>query len=93
MLAGSATVMSRSVAARVTPWAIEFFQRHVNDDVDETVPAQVFLDAVPERVAAKMVAVVKVLLAKHKYPPDKQASAVENVVKQAELFADFWVGA
>lgn len=51
------------MASRSTPWAIEFFQRHVNDDADEAVPAQQFLDAVPERVAAKMVAVVQAVAA------------------------------
>ncbi len=51
------------MASRAAPWAIEFFQRHANDDVNETVPAQVFLDAVPDRVAAKMVAVVQAVAA------------------------------
>lgn len=51
------------MASRSAPWAVEFFQRHVNDDVDETAPAQVFLDAVPDRVAAKMVAVVQAVAA------------------------------
>jgi type I restriction enzyme R subunit len=37
-----------------------------------------------------MVAMVKVLLAKHKYPPDKQADATEKVIAQAELLADTW---
>ena len=51
------------MAARQGPWAIEFFQRHLDDDAGETVPAQVFLDAVPDRVAAKMVAVVQAVAA------------------------------
>lgn len=42
-----------------TPWGIEFFQRHVNDDPEQTVPAQAFLDGVPDRAAAKIVAVVQ----------------------------------
>jgi hypothetical protein len=54
---------SRFVASRVVPWAVEFFQRHANDDANETVPAQGFLDAVPERFAAKMVAVVQAVAA------------------------------
>ena len=29
-------------------------------------------------------------LAKHKYPPDKQAEATEKVIAQAELLADTW---
>lgn len=39
---------------------------------------------------ARMIAMVKVLLAIHKYPPDKQAEATEKVIAQAELLADNW---
>ena len=39
---------------------------------------------------AKMVAMVKVLLAKYKYPPDKQPRATEMLITQAELLADTW---
>lgn len=39
---------------------------------------------------AKMIAMVKVLLAKYKYPPDKQPAATEKLMTQAELLADTW---
>ena len=39
---------------------------------------------------AKMLAMVKVLLAKHRYPPDKAPGATEKVIAQAELLADSW---
>ena len=39
---------------------------------------------------ARMLAMVKVLLAKHKYPPDAQPGATEKVIAQAELLADTW---
>jgi type I restriction enzyme R subunit len=39
---------------------------------------------------ARMRLLVKVLLTKYKYPPDKQPEAVEKVIEQAELFADMW---
>ncbi|HET6632755.1 MAG TPA: type I restriction endonuclease subunit R [Rhodanobacteraceae bacterium] len=39
---------------------------------------------------ARMIAMVKVLLAKYKYPPDKQPEATEKVIAQAELLADTW---
>lgn len=39
---------------------------------------------------AKMMVMVKVLLARHKYPPDKQAEAIEKLMAQAELLADTW---
>jgi type I restriction enzyme R subunit len=37
-----------------------------------------------------MLAMVKVLLAKYKYPPDKAPAATERVITQAELLADTW---
>ena len=37
-----------------------------------------------------MIAIIKVLLARHKYPPDKQPEAIEKVIAQAELLADAW---
>ena len=39
---------------------------------------------------ARMLAMVKVLLAKHRYPPDAQPGATEKVLAQAELLADVW---
>lgn len=42
---------------------------------------------------AKMVAMVKVLLAKYRYPPDRQPQATEKVIAQAELLADVWAEA
>jgi len=39
---------------------------------------------------ARMMVMIKVLLAKHRYPPDKQAEATEKVIAQAELLADTW---
>jgi type I restriction enzyme, R subunit len=39
---------------------------------------------------AKMMAMVKVLLAKYRYPPDKQLEATEKLMAQAELLADTW---
>lgn len=43
-----------------------------------------------ENVKAKLRVLVKRILAKYGYPPDKQAIATETVLKQAELFADDW---
>lgn len=39
---------------------------------------------------ARMRLLVKVLLTKYKYPPDRQLEAVEKVIEQAELYADLW---
>jgi type I restriction enzyme R subunit len=43
-----------------------------------------------EPARARMRLLVKVLLTKYKYPPDKQPDAVEKVIEQAELYADLW---
>lgn len=43
-----------------------------------------------EAARARMRMMVKVLLTKYRYPPDKQPEAVTKVIEQAELFADEW---
>lgn len=44
-----------------------------------------------ESARAKLMVLVKRTLTKYGYPPDKQAKAVETVLKQAELLADSFV--
>ena len=39
---------------------------------------------------AKMMVMVKVLLKKHRYPPDNEIEATEKILTQAELLADEW---
>lgn len=39
---------------------------------------------------AKMMAMVKVLLKTHRYPPDKESAAIERIIEQAELLAEQW---
>jgi len=41
-------------------------------------------------VFAKLKVIVKRILRKYGYPPDKQASATETILKQAELLANTW---
>lgn len=45
---------------------------------------------VKESVRSKLKVIVKRILRKYGYPPDKQASATETILKQAELLADSW---
>ncbi len=45
---------------------------------------------IKESVRARMRVIVKSLLRKYGYPPDKQATATENILKQAENYADIW---
>jgi type I restriction enzyme R subunit len=61
-------------------------------DLVETVRKNATIDwAVKESVRSKMKVMVKRILRKYGYPPDKQASATELVLEQAELLADSWV--
>ncbi len=39
---------------------------------------------------AKMMAMIKVLLKRHRYPPDNEAEATQKIIDQAELLADKW---
>jgi type I restriction enzyme R subunit len=39
---------------------------------------------------AKMMAMIKVLLKRHRYPPDNEKEATEKIITQAELLADNW---
>lgn len=47
---------------------------------------------VKETVRAKLRVLVRRILRKYDYPPDKQAKATETVLKQAELLCADWVG-
>ncbi len=49
--------------ARPAPWRIHFFQRHIDDDPEQAVPAQAFLDTCPDKVSAMMVAVLQAVAA------------------------------
>lgn len=41
----------------------------------------------------KLRVIVKRILRKHGYPPDKQEAATNTVLQQAELLSDLWVQA
>ena len=43
-----------------------------------------------ESVRARLRAMIKRLLQEYGYPPDKQQQATDNILQQAELFADEW---
>jgi len=46
--------------------------------------------AMKESARAKLMVIVKRTLKKYGYPPDKQQKAVDTVLKQAEVLADYW---
>ena len=41
---------------------------------------------------AKIRAQIKLILKRHKYPPDLEVRVVELVLKQAEALSEAWVG-
>lgn len=56
-----------------------------------TVRANVTIDwTVRENVRARLRVIVKRILSKHGYPPDKQEKATETVLQQAEIFSNHW---
>jgi type I restriction enzyme R subunit len=66
--------------------------RDIARDIVETVRGNVSIDwTVKESVRAKLRAMVKRVLRKHGYPPDKQEKATQTVLEQAELIAKDWV--
>ncbi len=57
----------------------------------ETVRRNTTIDwTVKETVRAKLRVMVKRILRKHGYPPDKQETATKTVLEQAELLSEGW---
>ncbi len=65
--------------------------RIIAQELVETVRRNVTIDwTVKETVRAKLRVLVRRILRKYGYPPDKQAKATETVLKQAELLCADW---
>jgi type I restriction enzyme R subunit len=57
----------------------------------DTIRRNVTIDwTVKENVRAKLRTMVKKILRKHGYPPDKQEKATQTVLAQAELLCRDW---
>ncbi|MBE0608024.1 MAG: type I restriction endonuclease subunit R [Dehalococcoidia bacterium] len=68
--------------------------REIARELVATVRANVTIDwTVRENVRAQLRVLVKRILRKHGYPPDKQERATQLVLEQAEGFADEWAAA
>jgi len=66
--------------------------RTIARELVESVRYNVTIDwAVKESVRAKLRVIVKRILRKYGYPPDKQEAATNTVLKQAELLSESWV--
>ncbi len=68
--------------------------RDIARELVRSVKANVTIDwTVRENVRAQMRVLVKRILRRYKYPPDKQEKATQTVLQQAELLAEEWVNA
>ncbi len=65
--------------------------REIARELAEKVRKNATIDwTVKESVRARLMVIVRRILNKYGYPPDKQKIAIEHVMKQAENLADFW---
>ncbi len=66
--------------------------RLIAREIAEKVKANATIDwTIRESARAKLMVLVKRTLNKYGYPPDKQQKAIDTVLKQAELLADYFV--
>jgi len=65
--------------------------RQITQELVHTVRAKVTIDwTLRENVRAQLRVLVKRILRKHGYPPDKQEKATEKVLEQAEVLSAEW---
>ena len=66
--------------------------RNIARELVETVRKNVTIDwAMRENVRAQLRVLVRRILRKHGYPPDKQEKAMHTVLEQAEVLSEGWV--
>ncbi|MDP2765885.1 MAG: DUF3387 domain-containing protein, partial [Candidatus Methanoperedens sp.] len=68
--------------------------RKIAQELAQTIRNNISIDwTLKESVQAKLRVMVKRVLKKHGYPPDKQKKATDTVLEQAVLLCKDWVGA
>ncbi len=68
--------------------------RTIARELVATVRKNVTIDwTVRENVRAQLRVIVKRILRKYGYPPDKQEKATQTVLEQAEVLSDAWARA
>ncbi|TAK51818.1 MAG: type I restriction endonuclease subunit R [Gammaproteobacteria bacterium] len=68
--------------------------RAIARELVETVRKNVTIDwTIRDNVRAQLRVLVKRILRKHGYPPDKQEKATQTVLEQAEVLSEIWAGA
>jgi type I restriction enzyme, R subunit len=64
--------------------------KEIAREITDKIRANATIDwTIRESARAKLMVIVKRTLTKHGYPPDKQQKAIDTVLKQAELMANF----
>lgn len=67
--------------------------KKIAHELTESLRQNVSIDwSVREAVRARLRLMVKRILRKYKYPPDKEREAVALVLQQAEALSEAWVG-
>ena len=67
--------------------------RELAREIADKVKKNATIDwTIRESARAKLMVLVRRTLSKYGYPPDKQQKAIDTVLKQAELLADYVVG-
>lgn len=65
--------------------------RDIAREIAEKIRNNATIDwTIRESARAKLMVLVRRTLTKYGYPPDKQQKAIDTVLKQAELLADYW---
>lgn len=66
--------------------------KHIAREIAEKVRSNATIDwTIRESARANLMRLVRRTLRKYGYPPDMQQKAIDTVLKQAELMADYWV--
>jgi type I restriction enzyme R subunit len=66
--------------------------KNIAREIADKVRKNATLDwAMKESARAKLMVIVRSTLNKYGYPPDKQQKAIDTVLKQAEVLADYWL--
>jgi len=66
--------------------------KHIAREIADKVRSNATIDwTIRESARANLMRLVSRTLRKYGYPPDMQQKAIDTVLKQAELMADFWV--
>ncbi len=70
----------------------QLFETFAAWEIAEKIRSNATIDwTIRESARAKLMVLVRRTLSKYGYPPDKQPKAIDTVLKQAELMADYWV--